>query len=62
MAEVVSGSSSEIYAHHLLRARDWQDRPEFDHLCDWWKNSTGGVYALVDIGGREATNARMIQR
>ena len=30
---------------HLLRDRDWQDRPEFRQLCDWWQKSLGGVYA-----------------
>jgi tetratricopeptide (TPR) repeat protein len=40
---------------HLLRARDWQDRPEFAHLCEWWQRSLGGVYALVGIGGAGKT-------
>jgi len=34
-------------AHRLLRARDWQDRPQFGSLCDLWR----GVCALVGIGG-----------
>ena len=47
---------SPIYvAHPLLRAHDWQDRPEFGHLCDWWKNIGVGVFALVGIGGAGKT-------
>lgn len=26
-----------VFVHPLLRARDWQDRPEFTQLCDWWR-------------------------
>ncbi len=42
-------------AHRLLRARDWQDRPQFGHLCDWWRGGSGGVCALVGIGGAGKT-------
>jgi hypothetical protein len=50
-------------AHHLLRARDWQDRPELEHLCDWWRTIGGGLYALVGIGGagKTATIDRFLQ-
>jgi len=42
-------------SHRLLRARDWQDRPQFGHLCDWWRGGFGGVCALVGIGGAGKT-------
>ena len=54
------------FAHTLLPARDWQDRPEFAELCDWWRGSLAhhsspatrhspGVCALVGIGGAGKT-------
>ena len=43
------------FAHRLLRARDWQHRPEFDALCDWWRRGGVGVCALVGIGGAGKT-------
>ncbi len=39
----------------LLRARDWQDRPQYGRLCDWWRKGTAGVAALVGIGGAGKT-------
>jgi tetratricopeptide (TPR) repeat protein len=42
-------------SHRLLRARDWQDRPQFGRLCDWWRGGFGGVCALVGIGGAGKT-------
>jgi len=42
-------------AHRLMRARDWQDRPEFGQLCDWWRSGREGVCALVGIGGAGKT-------
>ncbi len=47
--------SSICFAHWLLRARDWQHRPEFDDLCEWWRGGWGGVCALVGIGGAGKT-------
>ena len=43
------------FVHPLLRARDYQNRPEFDRLCDWWRRSGQGVCALVGIGGAGKT-------
>src|SRR6266540_2377632 len=43
------------FTHPLLRARDWQDRPELAHLCDWWRQIGKGVCALVGIGGAGKT-------
>src|SRR5712692_3638173 len=43
------------FAHRLLRARDWQDRLEFDRVCEWWKSGGAGVCALVGIGGAGKT-------
>ncbi|HSS51352.1 MAG TPA: hypothetical protein VLX28_20615, partial [Thermoanaerobaculia bacterium] len=51
------------FVHHLLRARDWQDRPEFGELCQWWKDGGVGVCALVGIGGagKTAITERFLQ-
>lgn len=46
---------SGTFIHPLLRARDWQDRPEFAQLCQWWKDGGVGVCALVGIGGAGKT-------
>jgi tetratricopeptide (TPR) repeat protein len=47
---------SEIrFVHPLLRARDWQSRPQFDELCKWWREGGLGVCALVGIGGAGKT-------
>ncbi len=43
------------FVHSLLRARDYQNRPEFDRLCDWWRDGGEGVCALVGIGGAGKT-------
>jgi hypothetical protein len=43
------------FVHTLLRARDWQDRPEFAQACDWWRAGGKGVLALVGIGGAGKT-------
>ena len=46
---------SDEIAHRLLTARDWQDRPEFDDLCQWWREDGFGLCALVGIGGAGKT-------
>jgi tetratricopeptide (TPR) repeat protein len=43
------------FIHLLLRARDWQDRPEFLRVCDWWRGGGRGVFALVGLGGTGKT-------
>src|SRR5436190_10500612 len=43
------------FAHPLLRARDWQHRPELDALCEWWRQGGRGVCVLVGIGGAGKT-------
>jgi hypothetical protein len=43
------------FIHTLLAARDYQDRPEFELLCDWWREGGTGVCALVGIGGAGKT-------
>jgi tetratricopeptide (TPR) repeat protein len=43
------------FVHPLLRARDWQDRPEFGELRQWWMDGGIGVCALVGIGGAGKT-------
>jgi tetratricopeptide (TPR) repeat protein len=54
MAEDRSGCVAHV-VHTLLRARDWQDRPEFAQVCDWWRAGGPGVLALVGIGGAGKT-------
>lgn len=48
-------NSSNYFAHTLLRARAWQHRPEFDQVCDWWRQGGYGVCALVGMGGAGKT-------
>jgi signal recognition particle GTPase len=37
--------------HRLLRARDWQDRPQLEAVCQWCRGGGPGVCGLVGIGG-----------
>ena len=56
---------TKVYTvHRLLRARDWQRRPEFEEVCRWWKHGGRGVFALVGIGGsgKTAIVDRFLQR
>ena len=48
-------NSSVYFAHPLLRARDWQDRPQLGEVCRWWAEGGTGVCALVGIGGAGKT-------
>ena len=48
-------SQTNYLVHTLLRARDWQHRPEFDQVCDWWRDGGRGVCALVGMGGAGKT-------
>ena len=41
--------------HRLLRARDWQDRPQLQAVCQWWRRGGRGVCSLVGIGGAGKT-------
>src|SRR4051794_26726146 len=41
--------------HRLLRAQDYQERPEAERLKDWWREGGQGVCALVGIGGAGKT-------
>lgn len=43
------------FVHTLLRARDWQPRPQFDEVCQWWRDGGLGVCALVGMGGAGKT-------
>ena len=45
MTDRASRKQAYHFTHPLLRARDWQDRPEFDQLCDWWTRVGKGVCA-----------------
>lgn len=48
-------SLSNYFVHTLLRARDWQHRPQLDQVCDWWRDGGRGVCALVGMGGAGKT-------
>ena len=41
--------------HTLLRARDWQHRPQLEQVCNWWRDGGRGVFALVGMGGAGKT-------
>ena len=46
---------SNYFVHTLLRARDWQPRPQFEEVCRWWHDGGRGVCALVGMGGAGKT-------
>ena len=48
-------SRGDYFVHTLLRARDWQHRPQLDAVCDWWRGGGQGVCALIGIGGAGKT-------
>lgn len=48
-------SAENFFVHSLLRAHDWQHRPQLDDLCQWWRNGGRGVLALVGMGGAGKT-------
>ncbi|HQZ66540.1 MAG TPA: TIR domain-containing protein [Planctomycetaceae bacterium] len=49
------GKHSNYFVHTLLRARDWQHRPQFDQVGAWWRDGGRGVCALVGMGGAGKT-------
>ena len=48
-------SAENFFVHSLLRAHDWQHRPQLDDVCQWWRNGGRGVLALVGMGGAGKT-------
>ena len=46
---------TNYFAHPLLRAHNWQHRPELDRVCDWWRGGGRGICALVGMGGAGKT-------
>ncbi|MHC4170580.1 MAG: hypothetical protein ACYSWQ_26885, partial [Planctomycetota bacterium] len=46
---------SDYFVHTLLRARDWQHRPQLDEVANWWRAGGRGVCALVGMGGAGKT-------
>ena len=46
-SQVSNATQSNYFIHTLLRARDWQHRPEFDQVCDWWRGG-GGKTAIAE--------------
>ncbi len=55
MATSIDPTDPIHFAHRLLRARDWQHRPQLDDLCDWWRTGGQGVCALIGMGGAGKT-------
>lgn len=51
----MSHPTNNYFAHSLLRARDWQHRPQLDDVCDWWRGGGRGVCALIGMGGAGKT-------
>lgn len=51
----IQNALTNFHVHTLLRAKDWQARPEYDHVCEWWNNGGHGVCALVGLGGAGKT-------
>jgi hypothetical protein len=49
------GAASNYFVYSLLRARDWQHRPQLDDVCQWWRGGGRGVLALVGMGGAGKT-------
>lgn len=40
------------FVHQLLRARDWQDRPELDEVCGWWSGDAVDRGVFCDTARR----------
>ncbi len=55
VSQTPASNPTNYFVHTLLRARDWQHRPEFDRLCDWWRGGGQGVCGLVGMGGAGKT-------
>ena len=54
------GIPSNYFVHTLLRAHNWQHRPQLDDVCAWWRGVDGkqggrGVCALIGMGGAGKT-------
>ncbi|MBL8873637.1 MAG: TIR domain-containing protein [Planctomycetaceae bacterium] len=46
---------TDYFVHQLLRAHDWQQRPQLNDVCQWWRDGGRGVLALVGMGGAGKT-------
>ncbi len=46
---MMDGAAAHFFVHSLLRAHDWQHRPQFDDVCYWWRCGGRGVLALVGM-------------
>ena len=51
--------NNNYFAHTLLRARNWQPRPQLDEVCGWWRvggdRGGTGICSLIGIGGAGKT-------
>ena len=43
---------ANFFAHTLLRARDWQHRPQLDDVCAWWRGG-GASFQLAGVADRK---------
>jgi len=50
-----NAGTSNYFVHTLLRARDWQHRPQLDDVIEWWQAGGRGVCALIGMGGAGKT-------
>jgi hypothetical protein len=48
-------NANDYRVHSLLRAHDWQHRPQLDDVCQWWHQGGRGVCALIGMGGAGKT-------
>ena len=53
--EMKPSRSRAYFVHTLLRAKNFQTRPELDAIVDWWRTGGKGVCALIGIGGAGKT-------
>ncbi len=51
----MNAKTFNYFRHTLLRAQNWQPRPEFDRVSEWWQAGGRGVCALVGMGGAGKT-------
>ncbi|MBC8354827.1 MAG: hypothetical protein H8E66_22855 [Planctomycetes bacterium] len=52
---MADGNQTNYFVHTLPHARDWQHRPQFEQICDWWRAGGHGVCALIGMGGAGKT-------
>lgn len=51
----MSSGTNHFFVHPLLRARNWQHRPQLDAVSEWWRGGGRGVCGLIGMGGAGKT-------